>query len=284
MASWEEPDTPPSPRRSSLGPVPDGEAPPEPDEPYDDESGLLGAGIGLPPFQSLRSGGGLDIGSLGSPSGMGTSLLEAEVLRRVREGERLTSDTKMPSIGATFGTRRKVSDKEERQLQQVNEAPGPQTLTMTVERGVSGLGLVLDDENYVTHLLPGCAAEEAGEIFEGDQLLAVDGVDVQVGDKVSGLFPITKGSFEVQVRRNNDGELRDKLKVRLAHPAARHLPRPLPAPARTPAHARDHDMARVHARASALATPPPSSPRPAAGPPRRTPPRAAAQVHVQAPL
>ena len=102
-------------------------------------------------------------------------------------------------------------------------------LSITLHRTESGLGMVFDSSSLVTKLLPGCAAAEHGGVRVGDQLLAVDGVAVQPGDRVGALFPMGVNKFELRLLRRggagpNEGDagLRDakqseKARTRLSH-------------------------------------------------------------------
>ena len=67
--------------------------------------------------------------------------------------------------------------------------------------GEQGLGLVIDANFCISQLLPGCAAEANGEIRVGDVLLAVDGIELQIGDNVRALFPVAESRFELRLLR-----------------------------------------------------------------------------------
>eukprot|EP00325_Prymnesiales_sp_UTEX-LB-985_P003403 CAMPEP_0174705612 /NCGR_PEP_ID=MMETSP1094-20130205/8772_1 /TAXON_ID=156173 /ORGANISM="Chrysochromulina brevifilum, Strain UTEX LB 985" /LENGTH=664 /DNA_ID=CAMNT_0015903807 /DNA_START=139 /DNA_END=2133 /DNA_ORIENTATION=+ len=82
-----------------------------------------------------------------------------------------------------------------------------EVVTITLSRTESGLGMVFDTSNVVTKLLPGCAAAEHGGVRVGDQLLAVDGVAVQPGDRVGALFPMGVNQFELRLLRRNADEI-----------------------------------------------------------------------------
>ena len=74
-------------------------------------------------------------------------------------------------------------------------------MNVILTRGESGLGLVFDENNVVTKLVPGCAAAENGAIRVGDLLCAVDGVQIDSGDNVSSLFPMSETTFNLQLFR-----------------------------------------------------------------------------------
>jgi len=85
-----------------------------------------------------------------------------------------------------------------------SEAPDEEIVQITLTRSASGLGLIFDAYNRVSRMLPGCAAAQHGGLRLGDLLLSVDGVDVQLGDRVSALFPMHATSFDLRMKRQKN--------------------------------------------------------------------------------
>ena len=123
-----------------------------------------------------------------------------KVVARIDKGVRSLEDLVLePEEGATP---KKAAPVEE------EEAPLLDLeLTVVLARNDRGLGLVFDSQFVVTKMLPGCAAREQGEIEIGDRLVAVDGVELHLGDSIATLFPLGDQNFELQLRRT---QKRDK--------------------------------------------------------------------------
>ena len=80
--------------------------------------------------------------------------------------------------------------------------PDAEEFIIHLSRNESGLGLVFDSDNVVTKLHPGCAAAKHGGVRPGDRLLAVDGFELQPGDRVGALFPMHVTTFELRLLRS----------------------------------------------------------------------------------